>query len=97
MQAPHLSVTVHARGMLNHAQTRLYFEDEPANADDPILALVPAERRATLIARREEANGTVTLPPGHHPPGQGRDRLLQHLTTCSLHPPSPSPSGRGSG
>jgi protocatechuate 3,4-dioxygenase alpha subunit len=60
MQAPHLSVTVHARGMLNHAQTRLYFEDEPANSADPILALVPADRRSTLIARREEATGAVT-------------------------------------
>lgn len=52
LQAPHLSVTIHARGMLNHAHTRLYFEDEPANDTDPILALVPADRRATLIARR---------------------------------------------
>jgi protocatechuate 3,4-dioxygenase, alpha subunit len=60
LQAPHLSVTVHARGMLNHAQTRLYFEDEAANATDPILALVPAERRQTLIARREETDGAVT-------------------------------------
>lgn len=60
MQAPHLSVTVHARGMLNHAQTRLYFEDEAANDADPILTLVPADRRSTLIARREEANGAVT-------------------------------------
>lgn len=59
MQAPHLSVTIHARGMLNHAQTRLYFEDEPANQSDPILALVPAERRSTLIARRDEADGAV--------------------------------------
>ena len=60
MQAPHLSVIVHARGMLNHAQTRLYFEDEAANATDPILALVPADRRSTLIARRDESNGKVT-------------------------------------
>jgi protocatechuate 3,4-dioxygenase alpha subunit len=59
MQAPHLSVIVHARGMLNHAQTRLYFGDEAANADDPVLALVPADRRSTLIARREEADGKV--------------------------------------
>jgi protocatechuate 3,4-dioxygenase alpha subunit len=59
MQAPHLSVTVHARGMLNHAQTRLYFEDEAANESDPVLALVPTERRSTLVARREEADGTV--------------------------------------
>lgn len=59
LQAPHLSVMVHARGMLNHAQTRLYFEDEDANATDPILALVPADRRSTLIARRDETDGGV--------------------------------------
>lgn len=59
LQAPHLSVTVHARGMLNHAQTRLYFEDEDANATDPILALVPADRRSTLISRRDETDGGV--------------------------------------
>jgi protocatechuate 3,4-dioxygenase alpha subunit len=59
MQAPHLSLIVHARGMLNHAQTRLYFEDEAANDSDPILALVPADRRSTLIARREESDGFV--------------------------------------
>jgi protocatechuate 3,4-dioxygenase alpha subunit len=45
--------------MLNHAQTRLYFEDETANATDPILALVPADRRSTLIARRDETDGAV--------------------------------------
>jgi protocatechuate 3,4-dioxygenase alpha subunit len=60
MQAPHLSVTIHARGMLNHAQTRLYFEDEAANATDPILALVPTGRRGTLIASRHDADGAVT-------------------------------------
>jgi protocatechuate 3,4-dioxygenase alpha subunit len=59
MQAPHLSLTIHARGMLNHAQTRLYFEDEAANDDDPILALVPADRRSTMIARRSEEEGAV--------------------------------------
>ena len=59
MQAPHVSVTVHARGMLNHAQTRLYFEDEPANESDPVLALVPADRRPTLIARREGSDGAL--------------------------------------
>jgi protocatechuate 3,4-dioxygenase alpha subunit len=34
--------------------TRIYFEDAAENASDPILALVPAERRDTLIARRIE-------------------------------------------
>lgn len=53
-QAPHILLAVHARGMTQPAMTRIYFDDEAAaNADDPILALVPAERRATLIARRE--------------------------------------------
>jgi protocatechuate 3,4-dioxygenase alpha subunit len=59
MQAPHLSVMVHARGMLNHAQTRLYFGDEAANDADPVLALVPADRRKTLIAERSEEDGQV--------------------------------------
>lgn len=53
LQAPHILLAVFARGMTQQAQTRIYFEDEPANAKDPILALVPAERRATLIASRE--------------------------------------------
>jgi protocatechuate 3,4-dioxygenase alpha subunit len=52
MQAPHVCVTVFARGLLNHAVTRLYFGDEPANATDPVLLRVPAERRPTLLARR---------------------------------------------
>ena len=52
LQAPHIAVTVFARGLLKHLVTRIYFPDEPANAEDPVLALVPAERRATLIARK---------------------------------------------
>lgn len=59
MQAPHICVTVFSRGLLNHAVTRLYFEDEPANAEDPVLQHVPAERRATLLARRESAGETI--------------------------------------
>lgn len=51
-QAPHIVVSVMARGILTRFITRIYFEDERANADDPILALVPEDRRHTLIARR---------------------------------------------
>lgn len=58
-QAPHICVAVFARGMLNHAYTRLYFADEPANADDPVLQLVPAARQATLLARRAAADGAA--------------------------------------
>ena len=52
MQAPHLNMGVFARGILRRLFTRIYFEDEAANASDPILALVPAEARQTLIAHR---------------------------------------------
>ena len=52
LQAPHLAVGVLARGVLTRLVTRIYFEGEPANQGDPILALVPPERRETLIARR---------------------------------------------
>lgn len=52
LQAPHLTVTIFMRGLLKQLQTRIYFPDDPANADDPVLTLVPAERRATLIARK---------------------------------------------
>lgn len=53
-QAPHISMVVQARGMLNPLFTRLYFADEPeANDHDYVLNTVPAERRNTLIARLE--------------------------------------------
>ena len=51
-QAPHLAVSVFARGVIKRLATRMYFPDEPSNAADPILKLVPAERRATLIAKK---------------------------------------------
>jgi protocatechuate 3,4-dioxygenase alpha subunit len=51
-QAPHIDVTVLARGMLNRVVTRIYFADEPdANVLDPLLGTVPAERRHTLLAQ----------------------------------------------
>jgi protocatechuate 3,4-dioxygenase alpha subunit len=49
-QAPHLDVSVFARGLLNRVVTRIYFPDETANATDPVLSGVPADRRETLIA-----------------------------------------------
>jgi protocatechuate 3,4-dioxygenase, alpha subunit len=52
-QAPHIVVMVFSRGMLRQVHTRLYFDDEAANGSDPILALVPEDRRGTLIAHKE--------------------------------------------
>ena len=52
MQAPHLVVSVFMRGLLKRLVTRIYFPDEPADANDFILNLVEASRRQTLIAQR---------------------------------------------
>jgi protocatechuate 3,4-dioxygenase alpha subunit len=59
-QAPHLTVSIFARGVLVRLATRIYFSDEPANESDPVLALVPPERRGTLIAQRG-ADGVFNL------------------------------------
>jgi protocatechuate 3,4-dioxygenase alpha subunit len=56
LQAPHLVVSLLARGVLTRLATRMYFEDDPANQEDPVLALVPEARRATLIAGRDGAD-----------------------------------------
>ena len=58
-QAPHVAVALFARGMLRHVVTRVYFPDEPETARDPVLALVPADRRSTLVARREDGGEGV--------------------------------------
>ena len=56
LQAPHFNVSVFARGVLKRLATRVYFEGDPANGDDPVLAVVPAERRVTLMAHSEATN-----------------------------------------
>ena len=60
LQAPHLNLSIFARGVLNRLATRLYFDGDPALAEDPVLKLVPAERRATLIAKK--SGGAWLLP-----------------------------------
>ncbi len=57
-QAPYINVNVFSRGMLVHTLTRIYFEDEPANADDPVLNGVDSSRRHTLIAVPEQAGNS---------------------------------------
>jgi protocatechuate 3,4-dioxygenase alpha subunit len=51
-QAPHINVCFFARGLLRPVYTRIYLADRPELDTDPILALVPQERRATLVAHR---------------------------------------------
>jgi len=57
-QAPHVSVSVFARGLLDRVVTRLYFGDEPAANDaDPTLATVDAHRRHCLVAEPDADGG----------------------------------------
>jgi protocatechuate 3,4-dioxygenase, alpha subunit len=51
LQAPHILVVLFARGLLRHVVTRIYFDGEASNKDDPVLASCGA-RAATLIAKR---------------------------------------------
>lgn len=54
-QAPHLEVSVFARGLQQRLVTRVYFSDEEAaNKDDPVLALVGPDRRQRLLATVDE-------------------------------------------
>ena len=55
-QAPHINVSIFARGLQKRLSTRAYFARDPANAQDPVLALVPESRRATLFARPDPAH-----------------------------------------
>ena len=62
VQAPHISLSVFARGLLKHLVTRIYFADEAvANRNDPVLqSIEDAGRRETLVAVRQEGEG---MPP----------------------------------
>jgi len=51
IQAPHVVLSIFARGLMKQLVTRLYFAGEALNAEDPVLNLVPLERRFTLIAQ----------------------------------------------
>ena len=67
-QAPHLEVSVFARGLLNRVVTRIYFADEgERNAADPVLQSVPEERRGTLVAEPADDGYRFDV----HLPGEG--------------------------
>ena len=56
LQAPHINVSILGRGLLLRLSTRIYFAGDPANAADPVLALVPENRRATLMAQPDPSS-----------------------------------------
>lgn len=51
VQAPHLAITVFGRGLTRALLTRMYFPDGEGHEKDFVLSQVPAERRATLVAK----------------------------------------------
>ena len=59
LEAPHIDVSIFARGLLDRLVTRIYFPDDPVLAQDPVLAhdpvlsTVPEARRRTLLAVRD--------------------------------------------
>jgi protocatechuate 3,4-dioxygenase, alpha subunit len=58
-QAPHLAVSVFARGLLRRLVTRIYFPDEGGHSEDYVLNLVEPERRGTLIAKKTARPGSL--------------------------------------
>ncbi len=75
--APFFALAVFARGLLNRLFTRIYLPDHPGLESDPLLGSIPADRRTTLVAKRDPdglvfdvvlqgADETVFLSyPGH--------------------------------
>ncbi len=62
LAAPHVDVSLFARGLLHRCVTRFYFADEEAaNAADPVLATVAPERRATLLATPVEGGYEIDI------------------------------------
>jgi protocatechuate 3,4-dioxygenase alpha subunit len=61
LQAPHINVTIFMRGMLKQLATRIYFANDPANTEDPILNSVPPQRRATLLAAPQGGNAAALV------------------------------------
>lgn len=59
LQAPHIAVSVFSRGLLRRLVSRIYFPDEPGNASDPVMDLVPPSRRHTLIANKGTRDGLL--------------------------------------
>ena len=55
-QAPHINVCLFARGLLRQLHTRIYFTGDPSLDADPVLALVPADRRRTLLATADDTH-----------------------------------------
>jgi len=61
LQAPHIAVSIAARGLLHHLFTRAYFAGETLNATDPVLSSIddPALQKTLVAAPNSKANGAT--------------------------------------
>ena len=76
LEAPHIDVSIFARGLLQRLVTRIYFSDEEANTTDPVLVgLGRSELRRRLVAQRS----TQDAHPSHLAHGAPAYRLDIHL------------------
>lgn len=72
LMAAHVNVSLFARGINVHLQTRLYFDDEAqANVEDPILNLIEQpQRRETLVAKQCMVDGKAAFRFDIHVQGE---------------------------
>jgi protocatechuate 3,4-dioxygenase alpha subunit len=94
MQAPHIVVLVHASGVAHPLLTRLYFEDDPRNEADPILQRVPANRRQTVLGRREQRDGETVYRFDIVLRGQAEDLVLEGKVVAEAAADAPSGAGK---
>ncbi len=55
-EAPHIDVSIFARGLLQRLVTRIYFPEEPSNAQDAALSSLSDELRGRLVARHARSS-----------------------------------------
>lgn len=70
-------LAVFARSMLVHLYTRIYFNGDLANAADPVLALVPADRRSGPIATRKASTGNAVYSLDIHLQGDNETAFFE--------------------
>jgi len=55
-EAAHVNLCIFMRGLMRHLYTRVYFAGDSDLVQDRVLALVPEDRRATLVAQRVDGS-----------------------------------------
>ena len=84
-EAPYICMIVFMRGMLLHAFTRIYFEDEAANANDPVFSRLPEERRESLLARRVESTDAVSYEFDVYVQGERETLFFYNSQDSNIH------------